>query len=649
MSHLNFSDLTTEYINNLLADYIKASTEFNNYLVSLSDDSLTWDSYIQKDLDFDARWVDKMTVFEMSAFHPDESIRETCHQCETKLSEFGIEQSMRRDLFAKFKHYYYNQYQSEKDSFAFERVRYIEEAMKTFRMNGLELSDEKYEKVKELKKQISTHSINFSQNLNNYNKEFVLTSEQLSGMKDTWLKPREILEKDSENGALTYKVNLKYPDYLPIMERCSNREIRKMILEEFNKRCFNENKSIMDCIFKLRNDLGKEFGFDLYSDYKLQNRMAKNTANVMEFLTDLKTKIKPVLDSDYQKILSVSKVDGINTFDELKPHDLSYYTRVYTEKETQLDMEEVKQYFPLEQIIRGTFNIYEVLLGFKFVDVSEKYSNTFWHSDVKLFQVLNTSDDSLQGEFYLDLHPRVGKYGHAAVFPIKRGSKLFHPICIMACNFPSNENISFDDIVTFFHEFGHVMHTISSRPEISSLAGTSVARDAVECPSQMLEEWCYREKSLKVLAPSLPNDVIDKLIKQKNILQGYFNARQLTFCFIDMALHGELYDAEDPNKLYSAFYKEILGLELAADHGFLQTFGHLMGYDSGYYGYLYSQSFAKCMFDEKFKDHELDSNVGMEYRNKIIAAGNTRDFMDLMIDFLGHPPTNDAFVKSLLE
>jgi Zn-dependent oligopeptidase len=133
------------------------------------------------------------------------------------------------------------------------------------------------------------------------------------------------------------------------------------------------------------------------------------------------------------------------------------------------------------------------------------------------------------------------------------------------------------------------------------------------------------------------------------MLQGYFNARQLTFCFVDMALHGALYNVSDPNQLFSSIYKEILGLELPANHGFIQTFGHLMGYDSGYYGYLYSKSFAKCMFEEKFKGHELDSSVGIRYRNKIIAPGNTREFLDLMIDFLGHPPTNDAFIKSLLE
>jgi Zn-dependent oligopeptidase len=642
MSCLNFSNLTTESIEKVLNEFIVSNNKFNDDLVNLNNNELSWNTYIQKNIDFDESWLDKLIVFEMNSFHPEESIRDICNKCETILSEYAIEQSMRKDLFEKFKYYYYNQYQTEKVNFTPERIRYIEETMKSYRINGLELPEDKYERVKEIKKEISTMSINFSQNLNNYNKEFILTKEQLVGLPDNWLKSRELPDGQ-------YKVNLKYPDYLPVIEKCIIRETRKMISVEFNRRCFEENKQIIENIFKLRNDLAKEFGFDLYSDYKLQNRMVKNTENVMNFLNDIKEKIKPVLESDYSKILKISSNDGINDFKDLRNYDMAYYSRIYTEEASSLDMEDTKKYFPLEQIIKGTFDIYETVLGMKFIDITEENSSKFWHPDVKLFKAINTADNTLQGEFYLDLHPRIGKYGHAAVFPIKRGSTKEYPICIMACNFPKTENLSFDDIVTFFHEFGHVMHGITSRPEISSMAGTSVARDAVECPSQMLEEWCYRPNSLKILAPSLPDDVIEKLIKQKTMLQGYFDARQLCFCFIDMELHGKSFKNQNPNKLFSSIYKDIMSLEMPENHGFLQTFGHLMGYDSGYYGYLYSQSFAKCLFEEKFKDHELDPIIGMEYRNKIIAPGNTKEFMELMIDFLGHPPTNEAFIKSLLE
>ena len=179
MSCLNFSNLTTESIEKVLNEFIVSNNKFNDDLVNLNNNELSWNAYIQKNIDFDESWLDKLIVFEMNSFHPEESIRDICNKCETILSEYAIEQSMRKDLFEKFKYYYYNQYQTEKVNFTPERIRYIEETMKSYRINGLELPEDKYERVKEIKKEISTMSINFSQNLNNYNKEFILTKEQL--------------------------------------------------------------------------------------------------------------------------------------------------------------------------------------------------------------------------------------------------------------------------------------------------------------------------------------------------------------------------------------------------------------------------------------------------------------------------------------
>lgn len=636
MAHLDFSNLTVDSINQLADEYIKLETEINDRLALIPNDQLSWDTLIQPQHDFSEEHAKTLTIFEMSSFHVDDAIRQACSDCETKLSQFSIEQNMRKDSFEKFKHYYYNQFLEEQKSFTAERIRYMEESMKSYRMDGMELDDEKYEKVKEIKKEISKLSNDFSLNLNNYNKEFSFTKEELEGMPEKWLESRI-----QDN--FTYKVTLKYPDYVPLMEYCKNRETRKMMSGEFGRRCYEENKTIADKIFKLRHELGELFGFELYSDYQLQKRMAKNTTNVMNFINDLKDKIAPVLVRDYENLNSVAKEDNL---DKLNNYDISYYSRIFTEKESELNKEELKKFFPLDQVTKGMFEIYETLLQFKFNEITEQHKQKFWHEEVKLYEVTN-SDNSIQGYFYLDLHPRPGKYGHAAVFPIIRGSMTQYPVCIMACNFPKTENLSFDDVETYFHEFGHVMHSIASRPEIASFAGTSVARDAVECPSQMLEEWCYRPNALKVMAPEITDDIIEKLNKQKNLLQGYFTARQLSFCFIDMALHGKEYDSEY-NALYSKILQELNLPVLPENHGFIQTFGHLMGYQAGYYGYLYSKCFAVCMFEEKFKGHELDPEVGMQYRHKIIAPGNTRDFMDLMIDFLGHEPSNEPFINSLL-
>ena len=196
------------------------------------------------------------------------------------------------------------------------------------------------------------------------------------------------------------------------------------------------------------------------------------------------------------------------------------------------------------------------------------------------------------------------------------------------------------------------LHADGGDMELVEITDDAVARVRLlgacsDCSMSVMTLKAGLEEAVKIMAPEITDDIIEKLNKQKNLLQGYFTARQLSFCFIDMALHGKEYDSEY-NALYSKILQELNLPALPENHGFIQTFGHLMGYQAGYYGYLYSKCFAVCMFEEKFKGHELDPEVGMQYRHKIIAPGNTRDFMDLMIDFLGHEPSNEPFIKSLL-
>lgn len=642
MSCFDFSNLTKELIDDIYENYIKDTTQFIDTMVKNDKITINWNNYIEKFIQYEQKWNDKLNILKMSHFHEDKTIRDYCSNTTSKINQFDIEQNMRKDLFEQFRYYYYNQFQQDKLIFSEERNRYIEKAMQQYKIIGLELENSKYEKVKELKKEISTLCTNFGNNMNNYNKEFILSNDDLLGMDDTFLESRRLPDcKDK------YKITLKYPDYIPIMEKCKNRETRKMMNDEFNRRCYDENKDIINKILDLKKKLANELGFELYSDYKLQDKMAKNTKNVLEFLNDIENKIKPLLENDYKKLLSISVLDDIKSFDELKYYDMSYYSKLYEEKELDIDMEDIKKYFILDDIVKGTFDIYESLFGYKFVDVSFQNSHKFWNTDVKLFQVINTKDSTLQGEFYLDLYPREGKYSHAAVFPIRRGSIYGYPICIMCCNFPKNECLMFNNLITFFHEFGHVMHNISSATEIPSMSGTAVVRDAVECPSKMFEEFCYCPLYLKKLCPMLPCEYIEKLSKKKNLLNGYLYGKQLTYAYTDMYLHSN--NNIEPNELYRQIVKKILNIDLPSDIGFIQTFNHIFNssYDAGYYGYMYSESIALCLFDEKFKDKELDPTVGMEFREKILAKGNTSEFMTLVNDFLGKQPTNEAFVKAL--
>jgi Zn-dependent oligopeptidase len=256
------------------------------------------------------------------------------------------------------------------------------------------------------------------------------------------------------------------------------------------------------------------------------------------------------------------------------------------------------------------------------------------------------SNDLTIGYFYLDLFPRDGKYGHAAVFPCISKSIDTHPVAAMACNF-AKDYMTFDELETFFHEFGHVMHHMSSISKISGTASFSCESDFVETPSQMFEEWVYTNKTLKLISPSITDDIIEKIKKQRNILQGYHYARQLSFCYLDMNVHSKKYDHNsfETNKRIT---KEILGLDVQENTNSVASFGHLMGgYDAGYYGYLWSLVYAKDLFT-KFIDHELDSNIGLKFRNEVLSQGSIRPSMESIRIFLGREPNEDAFIRSIL-
>ena len=283
---------------------------------------------------------------------------------------------------------------------------------------------------------------------------------------------------------------------------------------------------------------------------------------------------------------------------------------------------------------------------YTFIDITLEYKNTLWNDEVKLFQVNQTNDNQIVGYFYLDLYPRNGKYGHAAVFPCINKSDNTYPVAAMACNF-AKDYLSFNELETFFHEFGHVMHHMSSISKISGTASFTCEQDFVETPSQMFEEWCYNNKTLKIISPSITDDIIDKIKKQRNILQGYYYARQLTFCYLDMNIHSKKYNHNsfETNKRIT---KEILGLDIQQNTNSLASFGHLMnGYDAGYYGYLWSLVYAKDLFT-RFIGNELDSNTGIEFRNQVLCQGSIRSSMESIKIFLQREPNEDAFIASIL-
>jgi len=632
---LNYKDITINQINSIKDDYIAKLEKVNDIILNIPIANLTWDNFIQLIIDFNNTYTDT-AILNMKNFHTSEEIRASCSEIDSELEQYNINNSMRKDLYNCYQFYYLNTYPNESSKLTDEQKNYMTQTMLEFTKLGLGLDNDAYNRVKEIKNELSELTSSYELNVDNYNKEFFFDPSELVGLPQSFLDDR----KTDDN---KIKVTLQYPDYVPIIDYCKNREIRKQMNYEYKRRAYDTNVEIAEKVFKLRQEQAKLFGHENHSDYELDDSMAKSTENVMKFLDNLREKIKPLHERDYNLLLEYAKKDNIT---KLESYDVPFYSNLLIEETTKLKKEDLKKYFPVPSTIKAVFKIYEQILDYKFIEITHLHLDTLWHEEVKLYEV--HENNLIKGSFYLDLHPREGKYGHAAVFPLISKSKDTLPIAAIACNF-AKDYLNFDELETFFHEFGHVMHHISSKSTINGTASFSCEGDFVETPSQMFEEWCYVNNILKILNEdkTITDDVIDKIKQQRNILQGWHVARQLSFCYIDMFLHSKQF-ISDSFEVVKKFSKEICNIDTLENTNELSSFGHLMdGYDAGYYGYMWSLVYAKDLFT-MFKDKELDQDIGKKFKEEILSQGSIRPSIDSVKLFLNREPNLDAFINSII-
>ncbi len=642
---IDWSVITTELLDQLYNDYVDWVSKSNDLVATYKDlpEKISWYDLYESSMEEDAKYSRCMVLLDMDQLHPNKEIRDKCTEISKKFSAFSIEQSMRKDVFEVYKTYYETNYKSEQDKLTEEQNKLVEKTMIGFKMKGLYLDEETSVKVKEISTRMSILATDYQQNLSNFNEKLEFEPNELLGLDSDWLANR--LDKDSGK----YVIKAQYPDYVPIMEYCQVRETRKKMYVFMNSRCIDPNVKICMDIIEMRKTKSDLFGFDSHANFKLQNQMAKNYETVMNFLINVKEKITLVSQSDITKLLEIAKSDSI---DKLDVWDTAYYSRLYTEKISSLNMKDLDKMFSIESVTSGILHIYSHLLSLRFVDITETNKSKLYHPEVKMYMVLDEQTEKPMGYFYLDLFPREGKYSHAAVFPLIRKCKYNYPVAAIVCNFDPKLDVQFDNVVTYFHEFGHLMHNMCSTNTIGSLAGTQVERDFVETPSQMFEEWVYSIEPLKLLVkseyiPTINDELVKKINIQNKTLQGIFYARQLSFGLLDMELHSSCVPS-NPKEFYSNLYKDLIGLELPEETNILGSFGHIIGgYDSGYYGYLWSKVYAIDLFS-KFKGQELDKELGFDLRNKILAIGGTKSGYTMLEDFLGRKPNINAFIDWLL-
>jgi Zn-dependent oligopeptidase len=594
-------------------------------------------------------------------FFTDEKLSEVANESQTKISKLLVELTQRKDFFKAYEEYEKNGYKNDYELLTDEEKRYFNHTMREFRRNGLDRDDPDIEK---LKKRLAGLQNDYMRNLNEYDEQFIFTLKELEGMPETWFNPDKLSDiQDSEENP-SYIITLKYPDYVPAMDYVKDSTVRKKLAIAYNNKCAKENTPLFEETVKLRSVLAKKLGYANHVDFSTEVNVVKNGKTATEFLQNLNSMLTPLYEEEMINLTKFAKKYEINPLqtEELEQWDLSYYLRAYKEHELDLDMQKVREYFPLDKVRKGLFEIYQKLLRLKFTTIDTENK---WHDTVQLYKVEDSETGVVFGYFYLDMYPRKGKYSHAAVFPFQSNCLATNNPCIdgdcqyavmaMACNFPKDECIEFNDVVTFFHEFGHVMHQICSQTQLANMTSFNVEHDFVEAPSQMLENWCYTKEALELMSShkdtgeTIPDEMIQKLRKIKSHMQGYRNKRQIFFGLFDLETHSLDLDSDsefDSQKLWKKVYKEVLNKEEMKDVNRVASFAHLMGgYDAGYYGYLRAETYAANMFYKVFDGDVMNPEKGLHYRKVICEQGSTKDAIELLKEFLGEEPDDSYFLK----
>ncbi|KAJ2544572.1 metalloendopeptidase, partial [Coemansia sp. RSA 1933] len=574
--------------------------------------------------------------------------------------DFEVESNMREDVYRVVRAVFDNE--SEMAKVGPEDRRLVEKMELQYRRNGLALSKEDRLKLGDLNKQILDLGVRFSRNVNEGDGKILLTREELDGLPDSYFDSRTT---ETEDGVEKYVVTTKYPDLVPVMQLAKREDTRRRLLYVEETRC-PENIPLLENAAKLRLQAAQLLGYKTHAEFVLEENMAKSPQAVAEFESDLRKRLNVLADKEIVEIEELKRADKEavgEPFTGLYSWDFRYYSNLVKERKHNIKDEEVKQYLPMKEVTRGVLDIYQEMLGLRFVKVEQP---PVWHPDVEMYEVWEAEGTTFIGHFYLDLYPREGKYNHAAVWPIRPrferpdGSHEY-PVAAMVANFPKPTSttpalLKHTDAVTFLHELGHVFHSICSVTKWGRLHGTSTEHDFVEAPSQMLENWGWEPSVLRRFAvhyqtgEPIPVDMVKRLVAAKNEGAGLFNLRQVFFGLFDMAIHNTTNGDVDVRAAYSSLREEIARFKDGdADTCGAATFGHMMGgYDARYYGYLWSLVYSADMYATRFlKEGVRNPQTGLDYRHEILQPGGSRDAAVSLERFLGRKPNNEAFLESI--
>jgi thimet oligopeptidase len=586
---------------------------------------------------------------------PDGAIRAAAEQALIAMQDFEVDViSKNKKLFQSVKAYHDGN--AQKETLRPDQRYFLDEVYSGYMRSGLELSDEKLEEVKKLNKELGKLSLQFSGHIAADASSVTVPCADLAGCDEQFIAA---LKKTDDGNCV---LGVDYPTYFNVMENCTVSGTRKKLYLAFQNRAYPHNHEVLQEIIKKRDELARALGYTSYAHLDLEDEMVKHPDRAYAFLADLHARAVKKEHAEWNKLLPECKGIEQTRDGKLYPWDVMFASSQFKKKNYNLDDREVAEYFPADSTIKGLFFIYESFFSIKFTELPAK---GFWHDDVQLITVASKDDpDHILGYLLLDLYPRPNKYSHAACFPIvpgqlAEGHKPSTTIAGVVANFPRSTGdkpalMMLKDVKTFFHEFGHALHHVLGATPIAAQAGTSVKRDFVELPSQMLEEWLDSKEILKLISKHyktgepLPDEMIDTLIELRNFGTGSFVTRQVCLSLLSLNCFGPN-PQKNPHELWCDIANDYSSgfVHFEPDAHMVASFGHLTGYGAKYYGYLWSKVFALDLFSEIKKHGLLNPEIGRKYVREVLSKGGSQDPNELLCNFLGREPNSKAFFKAM--
>jgi oligopeptidase A len=592
-------------------------------------------------------------------------LRAAYNACLSKLSDYATELGQNEDL--------YQAYQAIADGDEWSRLdaaqkKIIDNALRDFRLSGVALPVDKKARFKTIMQELSNLHAKFEENLLDATNAWF---KQISDVKDLAGVPSTALglmaqtakQRDMEGWIIT----LEFPSYIPVITYADNRDLRREMYEAYVTRASDagphadrwDNTPVMEKILALRHESAQLLGFDNYAEYSIAPKMAQSTEQVLRFLTDL---------AERSLELARNELEEVRTFarehygqDELEAWDIGYYSEKLRQHRYSISREDLKPYFPEERVVTGMFQVVRRLYG---LDVREIKGVEVWHPSVRFFEIYD-EQGGLRGQFYLDLYARPNKRGGAWMdecITRKRGAMgVQTPVAYLTCNFspPVGDDpalFTHDEVLTLFHEFGHGLHHMLTKVDYPSVAGIAgVPWDAVELPSQFMENWCWQRVALDLIAAHfqdgspLPEELFQKMLAAKNFQIGMQMVRQLEFSLFDFRLHLE-YDPGKGSRVYEILdevREQVAVMKPPSFNRFPHSFSHIFagGYAAGYYSYKWAEVLSSDAFAAFEENGIFDRETGLRFLSTVLEQGGSREPMELFVEFRGREPTIDALLR----